>query len=192
MGRGWESQDVVEHTEKQRFSSRLYHLAELTTYCDGDISERHGKADPDRRRQRDDPESFRHDVLGSEDFTVTTARSAGRGPDAGAPDAARPRDRRRVDAGPLGLRVVRGAQGRRRGCGSSPVYILSSTHQPYDEAKGQQVGADGTLVKPWDSTIMIEKLKEASARPAGAARPAAPAAPPPRPTRLDPRGRARQ
>jgi CheY-like chemotaxis protein len=66
-----------------------------------------------------------------------------------------------------------------------PVYILSSSQQPYDEAKGQQVGADGNFVKPWDTAQMIEKVKDAASRPAGAARPAAaPAGPPaaPRPT----------
>jgi CheY-like chemotaxis protein len=65
-----------------------------------------------------------------------------------------------------------------------PVYILSSAQQPYDEAKGQQVGADGNFVKPWDTGQMIEKVKDAASRPAGAARPAAAAAPPavPRPT----------
>ena len=121
-------------------------------------------------------------TLGNEDFTLTAARSADEGltlarqtrPDLVIADDSMPGRSGyelcaalRADAA---LRAI-------------PVYILSSAQRPYDEAKGQQVGADGTLIKPWDSTVMIAKITEAAGRPAGAtARPAAPAAPPPRPT----------
>src|SRR6267154_2383675 len=104
-------------------------------------------------------------TLGAEDFSLTTARSADEGltlarqtrPDLVIADAAMPGRSGyelcaalRADAA---LRAI-------------PVYILSSTQQPYDEAKGQQVGADRTFVKPWDSTVLIEKLKDAAGRPA--------------------------
>jgi CheY-like chemotaxis protein len=113
-------------------------------------------------------------TLGSEDFALTAARSADEGltlarqtrPDLVIADASMP--------GRSGYELCAALKAD-ASLRAIPVYILSSTHQPYDEAKGQQVGADGTFIKPWDSTALIEKLKEAAARPAGAARPAAPA-----------------
>jgi CheY-like chemotaxis protein len=62
---------------------------------------------------------------------------------------------------------------------STPVYILSSNQQPYDEAKGRQVGSDGNFLKPWDSTQLLEKIKDALSRPAGAPAPGLAAAPRP-------------
>src|SRR5262245_57055370 len=52
-----------------------------------------------------------------------------------------------------------------------PVFILASTQQPYDEAKGQQVGADGHLVKPWESATLIDKVREVIGRGASAVGP---------------------
>jgi CheY-like chemotaxis protein len=64
-----------------------------------------------------------------------------------------------------------------------PVYILASGQQPYDEAKGQRAGADGHLLKPWETNAFIETVREAlvkgpslgpaAARPQGASVPAA-------------------
>jgi CheY-like chemotaxis protein len=55
-----------------------------------------------------------------------------------------------------------------------PVFILASTHSPYDESKGREVGADGHLMKPFESQGIIDKVNEILARaPAGAAKPAA-------------------
>src|SRR5450432_3842051 len=116
-------------------------------------------------------------TLGAEDFTLTAARSADEGltlarqtrPDLVIADATMPgRSGYELCAALKADPALRGI----------PVYILSSTQQPYDEAKGQQVGADGNLIKPWDSIVLIEKVKDASGRPAGAPRPAAAAAPP--------------
>lgn len=67
-----------------------------------------------------------------------------------------------------------------------PVVILCGNAQPFDTARGTQVGADGTLPKPWDSQVMLEKVTEALdkagkgvAKPGGAtAAPVAAAAPP--------------
>jgi CheY-like chemotaxis protein len=54
-----------------------------------------------------------------------------------------------------------------------PVYILASSQQPYDEARGQGAGADGHLMKPWDTTAFIEKVYAAAA--GTSAQPAVPA-----------------
>jgi CheY-like chemotaxis protein len=126
--------------------------------------------------------------LTGEDFAVTTARSADEGltlarqtrPDVVIADATMPgRSGYELCASLKADAALRGI----------PVYILSSNQQPYDEAKGRQVGADGNLLKPWDSTALVEALKEALGRPAGAAAPAAtrpmtipPAAAAPRPS----------
>src|SRR5262245_61860783 len=71
-----------------------------------------------------------------------------------------------------------------------PVYILASQHNPYDESRGRQCGADGSLLKPFESVALVERVKEAiakgsttsvaAARPALASVPAAPAAMPAR------------
>jgi CheY-like chemotaxis protein len=54
-----------------------------------------------------------------------------------------------------------------------PVYILASSQQPYDEARGQGAGADGHLLKPWDTTAFMEKVYAAAG--GASAQPAAPA-----------------
>jgi CheY-like chemotaxis protein len=113
-------------------------------------------------------------TLGAEDFALTAARSADEGltlarqtrPDLVIADASMP--------GRSGYELCAALKAD-AGLRGIPVYILSSTQQPYDEARGQQVGADGNLVKPWDSIVLIEKVKDASGHPAGAARPAPPA-----------------
>jgi CheY-like chemotaxis protein len=121
-------------------------------------------------------------TLTGEDFALTTARSADEGltlarqtrPDLVIADASMPgRSGYELCAALKADAALRGI----------PVYILSSKQQPYDEAKGRQVGADGTFVKPWDSAALIEKMKDAAGRPAGApAQAPAAAPPPPRPT----------
>jgi CheY-like chemotaxis protein len=55
-----------------------------------------------------------------------------------------------------------------------PVYILASNQQPYDEARGQGAGADGHLMKPWDTAAFMDKVY-AAAGGASAAQAAAPA-----------------
>lgn len=74
-----------------------------------------------------------------------------------------------------------------------PVVLMCGNSQAYDAAQGEQAGADGHVVKPWDTQVMLDKVTEfvqkgASAQPAAAAakpaaaapaaKPAAPAAPP--------------
>ncbi|HXT97038.1 MAG TPA: response regulator [Polyangia bacterium] len=58
-----------------------------------------------------------------------------------------------------------------------PVYILASSQQPYDEGRGRNAGADGHLLKPWDTTQFIEKVYAAAGATAAVA---PPPAPPPR------------
>src|SRR6188472_594124 len=41
-----------------------------------------------------------------------------------------------------------------------PVIILCGNSQAYDPARGAQVGADGTLSKPWDTQVMLDKIAE--------------------------------
>ena len=43
-----------------------------------------------------------------------------------------------------------------------PVYILASAQQPYDEARGTSAGANGHLLKPWDTSAFLEKVYAAA------------------------------
>src|SRR4029077_14206197 len=63
-----------------------------------------------------------------------------------------------------------------------PVFILASTQQPYDPARGQTAGADGQLATPWDTTAMMERGRELlrGGAPAPAMRVPAPPPPPAR------------
>lgn len=70
---------------------------------------------------------------------------------------------------------------------SVPVYLLYSDHSPLDEAAARAAGAQGAVLKPFDSQAMIDRVRQsisgaAAAAPA-AARPGAPPLPPgaPRP-----------
>ena len=59
-----------------------------------------------------------------------------------------------------------------------PVIILCGNSAAFDAAKGSQVGADGSLSKPWDTQVMLEKVAEFIEKAAGGvARPGAAAAP---------------
>src|SRR4051794_27305003 len=97
------------------------------------------------------------------DFALTAARSADDGlnlarqtrPDMVIADASMP--------GRSGYEMCAAIKGD-AGLRGTPVYILASTHHPYDEAKGQQVGADGFLMKPWDSTAIVDRIREALAK----------------------------
>ena len=62
---------------------------------------------------------------------------------------------------------------------SVPVLILSSSQQPYDDARGQKAGADGQLIKPWETNALMDRVRDVLRRSAGAvAGPQPPAAPP--------------
>ena len=47
-----------------------------------------------------------------------------------------------------------------------PVYILTSSQTPYDEARGRKVGADGHLAKPFESQALLDAVASAIASPA--------------------------
>jgi len=47
-----------------------------------------------------------------------------------------------------------------------PVYILASSHNPYDDARGRKVGADGHLAKPFESQSLLDAVASALAAPA--------------------------
>ena len=81
---------------------------------------------------------------------------------------------------------------------SIPVLLMCGNSQAYDNARGEQCGADGHVVKPWDTQVLLDKVGEtlgriasegvaklgagavaaAAAAPAAAARPAAAASRP--------------
>ncbi len=66
-----------------------------------------------------------------------------------------------------------------------PVVLLSGTFEPYDEAKGRQVGAEAHMRKPFESQSLVQTVEEllrAHPRPGSQAEPepeAAPETPPP-------------
>ncbi|HZL17985.1 MAG TPA: response regulator [Polyangia bacterium] len=99
-------------------------------------------------------------TFGSEDVALTAARSADEGlalaqksrPDLIIADGAMP-GRSGYDL----CTQIRSDPGLR----GVPVYILASGQQPYDEAKGQRAGADGHLLKPWDTNLFIGSVREA-------------------------------
>src|SRR5947208_257562 len=122
--------------------------------------------------------AFAMTFAGSDDVTVSGARSA----DEGLALAQRT---------PPDLVIADGVMPGRSGydlCASIkadpalravPVFILASSQQPYDAARGQKAGADGQLPKPWDTTAMMDKVRELLRGGAPAPAIGVPAAPPP-------------
>jgi CheY-like chemotaxis protein len=53
-----------------------------------------------------------------------------------------------------------------------PVYILASNHNPYDEARGRQAGADGFFMKPFESQALLDGVQDALSKAAAVAAPA--------------------
>ncbi len=47
-----------------------------------------------------------------------------------------------------------------------PVYMLASSHNPYDDARGRKVGADGHLAKPFESQALLDAVASVLATPA--------------------------
>ncbi len=46
-----------------------------------------------------------------------------------------------------------------------PVYLLASSHNPYDDARGRKVGADGHLAKPFESQALLDAVASVLAAP---------------------------
>src|SRR5260370_20812849 len=106
-------------------------------------------------------------TFGAEDVTLVAARSADEGlslarqnrPDLIIADASM--------SGRSGYDLcaaVKSAGGLR----ATPVYILASSQQPFDESKGRQVGADGHFIKPFATGAMIDNFRAALATSVGA------------------------
>ena len=58
--------------------------------------------------------------------------------------------------------------------GNAAVILLSSQHNPYDEAKGKASGVDDHVAKPFDSQVVIDKVNQLAAnrpKPAPQSRP---------------------
>lgn len=64
-----------------------------------------------------------------------------------------------------------------------PVLLLSGTFEPFDEEKAKEVRADGHLIKPFESGVLLEKVLSLLAKDA---RPAPPPAPEPGSSRAAP------
>jgi CheY-like chemotaxis protein len=47
---------------------------------------------------------------------------------------------------------------------SIPVLIMCGNSQAYDGGRGESVGADGQVTKPWDTQVMLDKVAETIAR----------------------------
>jgi CheY-like chemotaxis protein len=68
---------------------------------------------------------------------------------------------------PDGYELARSIKGQFPG---TAVVALSSQHTPYDDARGRDAGVDDNIVKPFDTTNVIERItKLAANRPAAAA-----------------------
>ncbi len=70
-----------------------------------------------------------------------------------------------------------------------PVMLLYSDHSPLDDAKARECGADGTLAKPFETQVAIDKIKSGFTMGGAAPSPSAAAAPPaaPAPAAFPPR-----
>ena len=49
------------------------------------------------------------------------------------------------------------------GVGSIPIYLLYSEHSPLDEPSARSCGAVGAIVKPFESQVLIDKVRQALA-----------------------------
>lgn len=41
-----------------------------------------------------------------------------------------------------------------------PVLLLAGTHEPFDENKGKAAGADGYIIKPFESQVLLDRVRE--------------------------------
>lgn len=79
-----------------------------------------------------------------------------------------------------------------------PVLLLTGTFEPYDPKRAEEAGADGHIIKPFESRALVGQVEELISRmprpgasaPAAAASPPAPEAPPAAPGTADAAGPA--
>lgn len=69
---------------------------------------------------------------------------------------------------------------------SLSILILSSKQQPYDRARGGQVGADDFIDKPFDTQQLLDKVSALAKKAAAAPSPAVAASPAPAPVQAPP------
>ncbi|MFH1262419.1 MAG: response regulator [Pseudomonadota bacterium] len=41
-----------------------------------------------------------------------------------------------------------------------PVLLLAGTHEPFDDARGKEAGADGHVMKPFESKILLDRVRD--------------------------------
>ena len=115
-------------------------------------------------------------TFGAEDVTLVAARSADEGLALDAPAAARAGDRRRHDAGPVGLRSVRCRSKLIRRWRRPRSTCWRRRSSPTTSRAGGSAAPTGTSLKPFDTAAIIEKVHEALAKgPTEVAQPPAPA-----------------
>ncbi|MSP62409.1 MAG: response regulator [Myxococcales bacterium] len=122
-----------------------------------------------------------------EDFVVTAVRS---GDEAIAHARAHPPDLVLLDAQMPGKSGYEACTEIRASGLTAPVLILTGNFSPYDEARGKIAGADGNVVKPFETQALIDRVSQlVGLRKGEAATPASVAAAPPAaplPNRLPP------
>lgn len=67
-----------------------------------------------------------------------------------------------LGAGSTGYDLVRSIRSE-AGVGSIPIYLLYSEHSPLDEPSARSCGAVGAIVKPFESQVLIDKVRQALA-----------------------------
>src|SRR6266446_3289719 len=68
----------------------------------------------------------------------------------------------------------------------TPILLMAGTHEPFDEARSRTSGADGYIIKPFESQTLIDRVKELMSGQRPAPAPPATAAPPSPPSRPTP------
>ncbi len=67
-----------------------------------------------------------------------------------------------LGAGSTGYDLVRSIRSE-AGVGAIPIYLLYSEHSPLDEPSARSCGAVGAIVKPFESQVLIDKVRQALA-----------------------------
>ena len=96
-------------------------------------------------------------TFANEDFIVTVVRS---GDEALARARANPPDVVLADAGMPGKSGYDLCAELRASGIQAPVLILTGNFSPYDEGRGRAAGADGNVVKPFETQAMIDRVQQ--------------------------------
>jgi CheY-like chemotaxis protein len=113
-------------------------------------------------------------VTGVESGDAAVARASELRPDVVIADVSMPSDGYKVAA------AIKSTPGLEQ----TAVIVLASQKHPYDEAKGRSAGVDDHMLKPFDTQLVIDKVKQVIGKPrasvVSAPKPAAAPMPPPR------------